>query len=277
VTIEATETGTLRPATYLVGTTLFDGAPGDPYKQESGAAAPVAHTLAAAGGITLTQFVTEPQATAVAFYVSRPNGSEPLLVSVKPITEDPITHVRSATLDVTDPAQLGVYELAMATVGAYPPPLGITALGALQSFMLAAVGNALYFSRAGVPHLYDLDRDVQVYPGDIKTIVGLKAGAWVGTAVGLYWFAGDSPDNWSVTRVCPDPILPTGAAIPGGAFPALQVDAPIGLFVSKLGLIAALPDGSIRRLTQDRYHFPTAARVSIAYDETARRFYLAVT
>lgn len=277
VDLEDGVTGALRAGTYLVATTLRSGALNSPTAQESGAYALVEVELEAVGGFTVEQVVSDPNASHVAFYVSAVNGSEPLLVTIIAVTEDPDTHVRSASLTLTDPDSLGATRLPLLTLGAGAPPNGITTLGSLQAFMLVGAGANLYRSRPGQPWLFDLGTAIQVFPAVLTTIVGLQTGAWVGTQAGLYWVSGDAPESWRRVRACSDTVLPHGAVIPGGAIPALQVDAMVALFAVPTGFVAGLPDGSIRRLTQDRYHLPTATAVRIVYHESARRFYVAVT
>lgn len=277
VDLEEGVTGTLRVGTYLVATTLRSGLLNSPTAQESGAYAPVEVELEATGGFTIDQVVSDANATHVAFYVSAVNGSEPLLVSIVAVTEDPDTHVRSASLTLIDPDSLGTTRFPLLTLGAGAPPTEISTIGSLQAFLLAGAGANLYRSRPGQPWLFDLGMAIQVFPTAITTVVGLQSGAWVGTHGGLYWLTGDAPESWRRVRVCPDGIIPHGAVVPGGAIPALQTDALVALFATTTGLVAGLPDGSIRRLTQDRYHLPTATAVRIAYHEPERRFYVAVT
>lgn len=277
VDLEEGVTGTLRAGAYLVATTLRSGLLNDPTAQESGAYAPIEVELETPGGFTVDQVVSDTNATHVAFYISAVNGSEPLLVSIVAVTENPDTFVRSASLTLTSPAQLGVTRFPLLTLGAGPPPMGILAIGSLQAFLLVGAGANVYRSRPGQPWLFDLGMAIQVFPTAITTVVGLQSGAWVGTYGGLYWLAGDAPESWRRVRVCPDRIIPHGAVVPGGAIPALQTDALVALFATTTGLVAGLPDGSIRRLTQDRYHLPAATAVRIVYHESERRFFVAVT
>lgn len=269
-------TGTLRAGTYLVTSTLRSGLLNDPAAQESGALSPVEVELAAAGGFVLTQPVEDPRATHVAFYISACNGSEPMLSTVVAVTTDQDTGERRAALTVIADAQVGRSRVPLMTLGARCPPVGITALGSLQAFMLAAVGNALYVSRPGQPWLWDLGTAIQMFPAPITTIVGLQDGAWVGTEKGLYWLGGDAPQHWSRRLVDPAPVIPDGTLVPGAAIPRLQTEAMIALFATRTGFVAGLPGGQIAHLTQDRYHLPTATRVSIGYVEADRRFYAAV-
>lgn len=264
--------GALPAASYLIAATVRTGPLHDFAAEEGGARAPLRYTLTATGGLRLAVLVPTGTGSHVAFYISRPDQPEPFLVSVV----EAVFGV--ASLDVTTEDQLRWSDIPVVTQGWGPPPSGITAIGSMQSYMLVAVGRALYRSWSGLPGLFLLSKAVQMFPSPITAIVGVQDGAWIGTERGLYWLSGGDPALWGRQRVTEHPVIPDGALVDGGLLLKLQVEAPVALFVTTHGIVAGLPGGSVRRLTQDVYHFPEAARVSIAYCETApRRFLVAVT
>ena len=264
--------GSLPEASYLITATYRSGPLTSATAQEGGAPTPLSYALTSPGGLRIVVEIYDPNATHVAFYCSRPDQPEPVLVSVVPV------HGITATLDIVASTQLYATESPVITQNDGPPPAGITALGSLQAFMLAAVGSAVFRSWAGIPGLFSYNSEVQVFPAPVTAIVGLQDGAWIGTEQGLYWLSGDNPTVWRRTLVDPSPILPEGSRLPGSAFPTLQTEETVAMFASRRGLIAGLPGGQIRHLTQDVYHFPTAERVSITcHDKPLRQLLVAVT
>ena len=264
--------GALPEASYLIVATFRTGSLSDASAQEGGARAPLRYTLSAPCGLRVRVPVADPQATHVSFYCSRPDQPEPMLAGVVAVV------LGAAMLDLIDEAQLHWSEVPLLTQDWGPPPAGITALGSVQAHLLAGVGRALYRSWAGRPGLFRYGREVQMFPADITTIVGLQDGAYVGTTAGLYWLSGDSATSWRLALPDAAPVLSEGAAVPGAIFPTLQTEAQIALFVTARGWVAGLPGGQARHLTQDVYHFPAAARVSIAWHQGAlRQVFAAVT
>lgn len=263
--------GNLTAGAYLVTTALRTGPLSDQSAHEGGAQPLLRYTLSAAGGLTITQAVTDTNATHVAFYVSRVNAPVAARAGVAAISAG------TATLTISVAETLGATEALPLTLNWGPPPLNVAHLGSWQGFMLAAVGNALYRSWPGQPHLW---WPVPMMLGaSITTIVGLTDGFYVGTVSGLYWVqGGPDPAAWSPQRVEVASILPEGEVVPGGAIPLLEVGTPVALFASpSVGLLAGLPGGQVRRLTYNRYHFPSATRVQMAYSPEHQRVYIAST
>jgi hypothetical protein len=262
--------GTLPAASYLIAATARDGAASVQTAQESGANAPLMHTLATAGGMRLTLAVPNTLITHVAFYVSGPDQPEPFRVAVvAPVVN--LQGVRIATLDLTTVAQLASTEVPLLSQGWGPLPAGVTALGSTQAYVLAAKGNGLYRSWPGQPGLFRYGQGIQLFPADITTVVGVQNGAYVGTTQGLYWLGGENPAAWARVKVDDVPVIPDGLSLAGGLLPTLEVDAPVALFATRLGLVAGLPGGQVRHLSRDRYHWATATRVSMAYRSSPLR------
>jgi hypothetical protein len=265
--------GALPAASYLIACTWRTGPLTDPAVEESGARAPLRYTLPRVGGIAIEVAVPDPTVTHVAYYISRPDQEEPMLAAVVAVNG------ATATLTVTTSAQLDATKIPLLTQDWAPPPTGIAALGSVQAFLLAGVGDTLYRSWAGRPGLFYYGSALQVFPAPVTAIVGLQDGAWVGTTAGLYWLGGDHPATWRRVFKDPTPVIPEGVLVPGSAVPKLQVGDPVALFVTPLGLVAGLPGGQLVHLTRDVYHFANAARVSIAYQSarSPRQLLIAVT
>lgn len=249
--------GALSAGSYLITIAPRTGPLSDPSAEEGGAASPAQYTIDYACGISVS--VTASCAY-VAFYCSRAEQSEPMLVGASEVIDG------KAEFVINSDAQLYAMEAPLFTVNSGPPPTGVTSISSLQAFMLVAVRNAVYRSWPGRPGLFSLNDEFQLFPSTITSIIGLQSGAWVGTASGLYWLSGDSPESWRRVLVFPYPVLPEGAVVPGSAFPELKLDSLVAVFATTNGIVVGTSSGQVVALTQFSYHFPPDIRVSIAYN-----------
>jgi hypothetical protein len=176
--------GELDPATYLCAATFLDGPFDEATTQEGGSLAPTQVTLTETGGMRLAVMVPNPAVTHVSFYVSGPDQAELFRVITVPVIT-PAVGDRGAGVDIVTKAGISQTETPLVTQGWGPPLLGMTALGSLQSFILAGVGKALYRSWPGRPGLFYYARAFQLFPQEITTILGLQDGAYVGTEKGF--------------------------------------------------------------------------------------------
>jgi hypothetical protein len=134
----------------------------------------------------------------------------------------------------------------------------------------------LYRSWPGRPGLFYYARAFQLFPQEITTILGLQGGAYVGTEKGVYWLSGDKPEIWARKKLSDLAVIPEGIVMSGEAFPALETEELVAIFVTREGVMAGLPGGKLVPLTRDKYHFPEAARVSISYrTEPSRQLFIA--
>jgi hypothetical protein len=254
-------TGTVPAGRYLCAATFRDGLVTAVTAQESGAIAPTQIELTKPGGIRLSVLTTLSGPTHVSFYMTAVDQAEPFRLITVPlvVTEAGLL----GSVDVTADVRGSLTEMPLLTQGWGPPPAGISALGALQAFVLAASGSTLYRSWPSRPGLFQPAKALQVFPAPIRTIVGLADGAYVGTDAGLFWLAGAEPEAWRRRLVAPIRVLPDGAAIPGSAIPSIETAERVAIFASGRGLLVGMPNGEVKYLTQNRYHFPSG-RASIA-------------
>jgi hypothetical protein len=255
--------GELLPGRYLITVTFLDGPITEAATQESGAPTPIEYVLEETGGFRVIVAAPNPAVTHASFYVSGPDQAEPFrIITLEIVTVDDF---RGVGVNVVTRAGLANAETPVLTQGWGPPLQGMTALGSLQSFVLAGVGKALYRAWAGRPGLFFYARAFQLFPSDITTILGLQDGVFVGTTGGVYWLEGDKPETWLRRKVSDSPVFPEGIVMDGEDFPALETDGLVAIFVTPTGVIAGLPGGKLRPLTRGSYHFPDIARVSITY------------
>jgi hypothetical protein len=254
--------GTVPAGKYLCAATFRDGAINNPLAQESGAQAPVEIELTATGGLRLSVLTENTDVSYVSFYLSAVNQAELFRIATVPLVNTGAGFL--GQVDVV--ADFVLTETPLLTQGWGPPPENISAVGSVQSFMLVAVGRTLYRSWPGRPGLFYYSKALQLFPGTIRTIVGLEDGVYVGTDAGLFWLGGERPEEWKRDLAAPIRVIPDGLAIPGAAIPALETGERVVVFASGRGLIVGLPGGKVIFLTQNRYHF-SGSRVSIALKE----------
>lgn len=192
-TVSATSVGGLAPGRYLLRyVARFEGG-------ESGPSGSSSITIEG-GGIVLSGIPTHPDITQLDLYMTRANGTEYFRTeAISPVTLD----ARGARLETDDTDR----------------PWDWTLVDSFGRRLIGALGNNLYFTDIKSPHLVH-DENWLAFPDKITMIAAMASGAWIGTANGLYWLAGDDPTTWTRRRVASVGIIPQmfNPWIPSDAF-----------------------------------------------------------
>lgn len=146
------------------------------------------------------------------------------------------------------------------------PWSGITGVTGFRSVLLLWRDNVVVRSEAQEPHLFHAD-DIWQFPYDVRACEGMTSGAWVGTAGGLYWVAGESFESMIPIRKTTSAVASGSMQIQGEKLPSLKTTGLVALFCSEDGLVAGLPSGETVHLTDRRYVFSADSRVSMTYVE----------
>ena len=255
--------GTALPAgTYLCGVQVLDA-----HGVESALSPLAAITLdgTTALRVGLTGAV-DAAATMVQVFLTRADGSRPLLSTAATVASFPVILTKEPAIDVAPPEP----ELL-------PPPDGITLMGSWAGFLLAAVGRYLWISDGARVALFN--NKVFTLPSPILSIAGLSNGVWVTTEKGPCWLScADNVLAWQINDPIPMPMAAGGAVVHTTQIRGLVGDAPpveVALFVCEDGILVGWGDGSVTLPTRSSYRFPDCVgkTARFALHENAYRFH----
>jgi hypothetical protein len=234
--------GTLRAGRYQVAITNLrsDG-------QESGARPAAVIDLPATGGIRLSGITSAADSgiAARALYVSTCNGDT--------LYRAGILSPSDTTADyATEPPSM---EVPLRTLHLQAPSAFKYVSTMLGGWTLGARGRQLFYSEPISPELFDLRKNY-TFLSNITLLVGLHAGALVGTETGVYWLAGQDPQKWTL-----EDRMAYGAIDGASATFALKdidgsSDGRGVAFATERGICLCTDDGKVVNLTQDRFAYP---------------------
>ena len=248
-------TGGLPAGRYMVAlTSELDGL-------EGGSRVAVPIELTATGGIRVEGIYPDSQADAVNVYLTNTNGDQLFWAGR---FDTPVAALEIATL----PQSTDLLD----RMNMWPPPERAHMVRLFKGRLLVAADKELYFSQPLAYHLFSKSTDLQQFPDRIKLLAPLDVdqggGFFVGAGSTTWWVGGNDPDTWK-----PDPIddsfLSEGehVLVPGEVFPSLETSSMVVLWMTKDGVVAGLPGGQIRKLTDDVYAMDAFARFSMTYHE----------
>lgn len=246
--------GALPRGRYRVHLTARAGTPAE------GAASEGATVEIAEDGSRLTvEFPPYPDAaTRYCVYMTKPNGTEPLLVAVAPNG--------ASSLDLYNP-YLG---RACPTLGAYPMPPAEFALY-YRSRLWVAAGNVL---TASLPFQYAVTEAEFAWMSFGEQITGIGSagevggGFFVGQESRVYYITGAAPDEMSLAEKYPAGMVAhTLQMVPGARLPMQQPPSePVPVWLATNGVVCAgLPDGTVLPLTETSFATAVAARGAGAF------------
>lgn len=204
-------------------------------------------TVPDGGGISLINFPPPPgNIVSVAVYVSSVNGNQLYLAGDYPVSPSQSVVVEARS-EVTP----------LVTQFAQPMP-GVDYLAAVGGRIYGAKGNTLYRTR---PYNYYLNDglDGMLFEGDIRSLIPTHDGLYVVTESKAYFLAAlesASPNRTDIANF--------------GAVPGCSISDPVmpgGLWLSRKGLIRALPGGQIQNLTDEHVAMPIAEGGSMVIRE----------
>jgi hypothetical protein len=202
--------------------------------------------------VYLNIYASKKDQTITNFVAKVASGSLPYIFSTYPNEADPIV-----------------------THNMIPPISNANGIFSFRSWLMMWRDNVIFRSEAYEPHLFD-GINIFQFEDDIKQVIPLLNGFWVGTEKYLYWVAdlpglGSDQDTtgWVPFRKYSGKIYPGGKKVNGTYIPGLETREEVALFMSEDGLIAAKADGSYQLITDDRYNFSSFSRATIEYNSDA--------
>lgn len=250
--------GALRAGRYLVAVAAISGT-----GIEGGAREVSICTVGEGGGIAVSPNGVDPNASALAVYLSDPNGADLFYHSTVPV--GPFT--------ITSPAP--TTEL-FTGLGAYPPPAGHL-VRQWGGFLIVARSepsgvHALYFSEPGNPHRFHIETDVQLLPSRCVMLEPMVDGIFYGLeSGGTFWVSGADPHNMQVRQV-DDRLVSeqrNSLRVPASKLPWLQaqVEVPVPIWATQDGFAAGLPGGVVRYPVDGRVAMDASKQATVAYVE----------
>lgn len=244
--------GTVAAGTYRVQLSFSDAR-----GNEGAVCDSTAITLSAAGAILVTLGVGDVSgATHVNVYVGRDQQPETSFVAQVAIGAMPYTVTNTSVT-------AGDIPITRYMQG---PPTGIVGAVSWRAYLLVWRDNIVFRSEPQEPHLFDPHNNMP-FSCTVQGVEGVTGGLWVATTKGMVWVAGESPEQVTPTQKSNAAVFKGSALVPGSKLGFVQSNELVALFVSTEGLLLCMPDGTLLRPTETRYHFDVADRVSITYSE----------
>ena len=243
-TISAT-TGSLPPGTYLVALSYSNNVSGE----EDALCKPVAHTLAATGGLIVT-LPTDVVGTHLNVYMTQPNGQTGYLQTAVVVGTASVTR----TVVVTGREWQQRYEDVL------PAGKLFTSNGRLCSFN----GKRVY---VGLPYRYGYYLPTEGYidfPENVTVAIENQGGTYI-AADNTYWIPGDLGDVQGGL----DTVLPYGA-VSGTEF-SFPDKSVVGWFGAK-GVVIGAQDGQVSAVMAEHIdQTPPASGVSAVFESNGYR------
>lgn len=246
-----TTSGALPAGRYHV-TALCEDANG----VEHGAPKSAVVTLSAVGGITVDIASVDVDTTNIRFFMTAPNGRT--------------LYYAGEAAPGALPVQIttGVSTVEALRNQFYSAPPAGDGLFSFGDYIIIYKDEYLYPSFGAAVHLYEEKRMLEGRPGSVIGGVGLDEGFWTICARGAFWTAGAEPTQWKTRQRDSRRYAARGIELPGYLIPKLGVSEPIALFVSEDGLMAGLPDGSLRPMSADKHRLDVVDKTAaIAYTQ----------
>lgn len=220
-------------------------------KQEGGAGPMGAFTVAAGGGIQLTNCPVSSDPTVVEknVYVTKANGDEPWLYSTLPA---------GATTALIVDVKNGLQPLKTQFLG--PPPVG-DIMAVFGAYLLVAQDNILYPSEPYAHELFDRRKGI-AFESRICTVVCMTDGVHLGTLEKHTWLAGRVPAEWTYNDTADYGSVPGSLAFASKSQTGKGEQSGIVAFwVAANGTVCMGEDGGgFHNLTEARYAFPAGDR-----------------
>lgn len=205
--------------------------------------------------------------TGVALYVSAANGETLFQADVRNVEDASATYAG------------GARALPLETAWLDKPPAG-QQLAYCRGRIYIAVDDVLY-ATAPLGYEYVDLRDYRAIDGSrITLLAGLDGGLVVGTARGVYFLAGATLADQTLTLKFDAPAVAGSLALADGAQVTgrRELDGvPVALFATEEGLCLALPDGTMNNLTRERFVMPAVTRGAAVFDPRASRYLLSLS
>jgi hypothetical protein len=97
------------------------------------------------------------------------------------------------------------------------------------------------------------------FASDIRMVLSVGTALFVADQTAVYAFAGNSPDEFEPLQVSSDYVIEdTGIVVYNPVVLGKQQSGPVGLFTTRNAIFAALPDGSVFDVTENRLRLPYA-------------------
>lgn len=243
------ETGTLAAGTYRVVCTLEDA-----QGREHGATPVAEITLAASKKLVVDLASVDPAATHVNVYASPGPEQEALLWCARVAVADLPVSVSSVSVSARE-----------CRTQFLRGPIWGAGLAVLNGYLLAWRDGVVFRSRGQVPHLFH-PRELMQFDEDVRGVVGLKGGAFVATARGMFWVsAGGPPSDWGVQRLDFRRYAAGCGRVGDGVLGGVDAGGEAAVFASEDGLVIGLSGGGLKHATQDRMRLDVgSARVQFA-------------
>lgn len=250
-----TTTGTLTAGDYLVA-----GMPVDANGVAHGSRGAATVTVNGSQSITVNFSGLDSDATHVQIFCTQKDGevlyySQTVAVGALPatITTKPTSNVQP----------FGLHHRG--------PPAWESAFS-YRSRLMLIVGNAIFPSRAGYPHLFRLGSALEMRPTTVLCGAGLDGGFFTICEDGAYWTEGIHAEEWQTVKRSNRKFAKGSLVVPGYVLPYLEISQDIALFVSEDGLTVGLPGGGIAPITLDRQRLDVEnKRASISLFQTGSR------
>lgn len=142
---------------------------------------------------------------------------------------------------------------------------------AYDSRLFVATKDAIYFSCAFRPHLYNPAHDYILVSGHVSFIEPVDEGIFVGDQSGVKFYQGTSPDNFKVEQVSEErAVFGASQQLAGEMFdePFDKFDR-VALWMTSSGYQLGLPSGEVVRLHANRVRLPNYQRgcMSVYFDK----------
>lgn len=258
--VQPTTAGGLTAGTYQVALT-WQNALGE----ESGAAVAAAVQIAQGGGIAVG--VESPSEAGVQFvnvYVSAPDGATLYHALLAPAT------MSSVLIGV------GQRGRELDTQFLQPMPAG-TLVRYFRGRLVSVQGAVATFSEPLRYGLTDARYGFLQEESDITLFEPVSGGVFIGTAAGVRFAAGTSPENFSYTQVERTGAVPgTGTRVDARDL-GLQLTGDVAVWLSNSGWVYGLPDGTTSTPVADQLVLPDYERgTAIMIEQDGLRRMLAV-
>lgn len=120
-----------------------------------------------------------------------------------------------------------------------------------------ARGDTLWFSDAFRPHLMSARHNFVRFVGNIRILLFVEGGAFVGDDRGVWWLPGSDPSAWAMTLASTAPAVSrSGVLVPSYKIGPLQSGAAqdCALWLSTEGHMVGTGGGSVHALNADRVY-----------------------
>lgn len=251
-TVAAAATGSLTAGRYYFAVTAML-----PSGEESGLSLPSLVELDDTGGATLAIPTLAAPATRCAIYMTKPNGSEFLLLAVIPAGSPSITINKQA---------LG---RPCATEDLDPMPAGRFA-AAWNGRLLVAVDALVYWSEPMHYSLTNVAYNYMVFSEDVTMLAAVDTGDgfFVGQGSTTYFVRGSDPAAASLKQAYTSGVVPgTLAYVPGSQLPMQNPPSQtVPVWMATNGVFCVgTPDGSVIPLSEARYAARTGYEGAAAF------------